>query len=84
MTSSFSMPGGVWNVQLFRAEPLMTPGQKHSNDLLSPGAGKAPMRWVHLSDSSSPPTIAPMPPARPAEYVGQIIAVVVSSAAARV
>ena len=75
MTSSFSMPGGNTVLSLFRAEPLLSLG-KHSNDFtVAPRRGKVPTRWVYMENAASPEAMAPIPPTREADYVGQVIAV---------
>ncbi len=80
MTSSFNLPGGGLT-SLFRAEPVIILDNQQTQSTTSARRGKMPTRWVHLNGSSSPDSVAPEPPSRAADYVGQIIAVAAPSAA---
>jgi hypothetical protein len=85
MTSSFTMPGGTYKTaHFFRAEAVTAPGNHQSTDPAVLDSGRVATYWVHLSDPSAPLEIAPTPPTRPADYVGQIIAVIPASATSRV
>ena len=81
MTSSFTLPGG--GLMRFRAERVSILGNQNSQSATTVRQAKVATRWVHLKDASSPESVAPAPPNRPADYVGQIIAVAAPPAAAR-
>jgi hypothetical protein len=74
MTSSFSLPGG-FQVKLFRAiRATRSKSSSMDTSHVEPG-GQVATRWIPIDDPSSPEPVTAEPPTRPADYVGQIIAV---------
>jgi hypothetical protein len=76
MTSSFSLPGGTFAARnLFRAESVISVGKEQAEFTTFTQSRKVQTRWVYLGNTASPEAVAPIPPTREADYVGQVIAV---------
>jgi hypothetical protein len=74
MTSSFSLPGGH-QVKLFRAIRATRSKASATDPSYVEAGGQVATRWIPIHDPSSPEPVTADPPTRPADYVGQIIAV---------
>lgn len=78
MTSNFRLPGGD-QYRLFRAEPVADWREQQQRSSGSQRSG-VPLEWVPLTTPSLAEPYEVEPPARPAQYPGQIVAVAVAPA----